>query len=121
MKGEIISLSTDTKSIYLILHVCFTFFKYVVNNFLVSAIFHYICLLRHLPKSYFKISTFQPNFLCYSSFKYINWPTVTSSALMWRATLMAELPTHIQHERIAPMVNLNDLVHKSTKKLNLCR
>ena len=26
-------------------------------------------LLRLLPKSYFKISTFQPNFLCSSSFK----------------------------------------------------
>ena len=37
--------------------------------FLVSAILHHISLLRLLPKSYFKISTFQPNFLCSSSFK----------------------------------------------------
>ena len=36
--------------------------------FLVSAILHHISLLRLLPKSYFKISTFQPNFLCSSSF-----------------------------------------------------
>jgi len=42
--------------------------KYVVKIFLVSAILHYICLLRLLPKSYFKISTLQPNFLCSSSF-----------------------------------------------------
>jgi len=40
----------------------FHFFKYVVKTFLVSAILHYISLLRLLPKSYFKISTFQPNF-----------------------------------------------------------
>jgi len=37
--------------------------------FLVSAILHHISLLRLLPKSYFKISTFQSNFLCSSSFK----------------------------------------------------
>ena len=36
--------------------------------FLVSAILHHISLLILLPKSYFKISTFQPNFLCSSSF-----------------------------------------------------
>jgi len=48
----------------------FYLFKYVVNNFLVSAIFHHISLVRLLPQSYFKISTFQPNFLCSSSFKH---------------------------------------------------
>jgi len=37
-------------------------------TFLVSAVLHHISLLRLLPKSYFKISTFQPNFLCSSSF-----------------------------------------------------
>ena len=31
--------------------------------FLVSAIVHHISLLRLLPKSNFKMSTFQPNFL----------------------------------------------------------
>jgi len=33
-----------------------------------SAILHYISLLTLVPKSYFKINTFQPNFLCSSSF-----------------------------------------------------
>jgi len=47
----------------------FHLLKYVVKIFLVSAILHYIFLLRRLPKSYFKISTFQPNFLCSSYFK----------------------------------------------------
>ena len=46
----------------------FHLLKYVVNLFLVSAILHHISLLRLLPKSYFKMSTFQPNFLCSSSF-----------------------------------------------------
>jgi len=53
----------------LILHAFFIFILYVVKNFLVSAIFHHIYLPRLLPKSYFKISTFQPNFLC-SSYMY---------------------------------------------------
>jgi len=35
---------------------------------LVSAILHHISLLRLLPKSYFKISTFQTQFLCSNSF-----------------------------------------------------
>jgi len=47
----------------------FHLLKYVVNFFLVSAILLHISLLRLLPKSYLKISTFQPNFLCSSSFK----------------------------------------------------
>jgi len=47
----------------------FHLLKYVVKMFLVSAILHHISVLRLLPKSYFKISTFQPNFLCSSSFK----------------------------------------------------
>ena len=34
-----------------------------------SAILHHISLLRLLPTSYFKMSTFQSNFLCSSSFK----------------------------------------------------
>ena len=46
----------------------FHLLKYVVKNVLVSAILHHISLLRLLPKSYFKTSTFQPNFLCSSSF-----------------------------------------------------
>jgi len=52
----------------------FHLLKYVVT-FFVSAISHHISLLRLLPKSYFKISTFQPNFLCISSF---NWCLVLS-------------------------------------------
>jgi len=40
----------------------FHLLKYVVNFFLVSAILHHIPLLRLLPKSYSKMSTFQPNF-----------------------------------------------------------
>jgi len=47
----------------------FHLLKYVVKYFLVSAILHHISLLKLLPKSYFKISTLQPNFLCSSSFK----------------------------------------------------
>ena len=47
----------------------FHVFKYVVEIVLVSAILHHISLLRLLPKLYFKISTFQPNVLCSSSFK----------------------------------------------------
>jgi len=47
----------------------FYLLKYVVKIFLVSAILHRISLQRLLPKSYFKVSTFQPNFLCSSSFK----------------------------------------------------
>jgi len=39
------------------------------KNCLVSAILHHISLLRLLPNSYFKISTFQPNFQCSCSFK----------------------------------------------------
>ena len=46
----------------------FHLLKYVVKFVLVLAILHHISLLRLLPKSYFKISTFQPNFLCSSSF-----------------------------------------------------
>jgi len=47
----------------------FHLFKYVIfKNNLVSAILHHISLLRLLPNSYFKISTFQHNFLCSSSF-----------------------------------------------------
>ena len=49
----------------------FHLLKYVVKFFLVSAILHHISLLRLLPKSYFKISTFQPNFLCSSSFNVV--------------------------------------------------
>ena len=48
----------------------FHLFKYVVKLFLVSATLHHISLLRLLPKSNFKISTFQPNFLCSSSFNF---------------------------------------------------
>jgi len=63
-------LSTDTKRIYLI-YTCtciFHLFKYVFIFLLVSAILHHISLLIFLPKSYLKISTFQPNFLWSSSF-----------------------------------------------------
>jgi len=46
----------------------FQLLKYEVKKCF-SVIFHHISLLRLLPKSYFKISTFQPNFLCSSYFK----------------------------------------------------
>jgi len=54
----------------------FSSFKICSHTFLVSAILHHILLLRRLPKSYLKIdlSTFQPNFLCSSSFKLIVLP-----------------------------------------------
>ena len=42
--------------------------KILCQSFLVSAILHHISLLRLIPKSYFKINTFQPNFLCSSYF-----------------------------------------------------
>jgi len=52
-------------------HITFIFhlLKYVVKSFLVSAILLHISLLRLLPISYFKITAFQPIFLCSSSFK----------------------------------------------------
>jgi len=59
----------DTKRVYLILHAFFIFLNMKARKVLVSAIFHYISLLRLLHKSYFKINTFQANFLCSSSFK----------------------------------------------------
>ena len=40
----------------------FSPFKICSQIFLVSAISHHIFLLRLLPESYYKISTFQPNF-----------------------------------------------------------
>jgi len=55
--------------VYLILHTFFlSFLNMKSRKILVSAILHHIFLLRPLPKSYFKMSTFQPNFLCSSSF-----------------------------------------------------
>ena len=62
-------LSTNTNMIYLILHAFFIFLNMKSKLFLVSAILHHISVLRLLPKSYFKISTFQPNCLCSSSIK----------------------------------------------------
>jgi len=50
----------------------FSSFKICSQTFLGSANFHHISLLRLLPKSYFKKITFQPNFLCSSSFKWCN-------------------------------------------------
>jgi len=47
----------------------FHLLKYVIKLFLVSSILHHISSLFLLSKSYFKLSTFQPNFLCSSSFK----------------------------------------------------
>jgi len=47
----------------------FHLLKYVVKNVLMSAILHHISLQRILPKSHFRKNTFQPNFLCSSSFK----------------------------------------------------
>jgi len=71
--GEIHFLSTDMNRIYLILRTFFIFLNMKTRNVLVSAIFRHISLLRLLPKSYFKISTFQPNFLCFSYFNITNY------------------------------------------------
>jgi len=53
-----------------LLHITciFHLLKYEVKFFFVSAILHHISLLRLIPKSYFKKSTFQPNFMRSSSF-----------------------------------------------------
>jgi len=53
----------------MVLYMHFSSFKNVVKQYLVSAILHHNSLLRLSPKSYLKISTFQPNFLCSSYFK----------------------------------------------------
>ena len=45
-------------------------FKICSKMSLVSPILHHFSLLRLLPKSYLKISTFQPNVLCSSFFKW---------------------------------------------------
>ena len=47
----------------------FSSFQICSQIFFVSAILHHISLLRLLPKSYFKISTFQPNFCALASLK----------------------------------------------------
>ena len=59
---------TDIPHITCIFHLL----KFLICSqfILVSAILHHISLLRLLSKSYFKI-TFQPNFLCSSSFKIV--------------------------------------------------
>jgi len=57
--------------------------KYVVKYLLVSAILRHFLLLRLLPKSYFKISSFQPNFLCSSSFDYNQNAKVVSEDDSW--------------------------------------
>ena len=73
-----IFLSTETKRIYLKLHAFFIFLNMQSRNVLLSAISHHISVLnwwkgkpsgRQLPKSYFKISTFQPKFLCSNFFR----------------------------------------------------
>ena len=46
----------------------FSSFKICSQYFLIVSHLHHISYLKLLPKSYFKISTFQPNFLCSSSF-----------------------------------------------------
>ena len=53
------------------IHAIFIFLNMQSRNHLVSSILNHISLLRLLPKSNFKTSTFQPNFLCSSSFKNI--------------------------------------------------
>jgi len=66
----IAELSDETIKGFLHSTCIFHQLKYVVKKkVLVSAILHHISLLRHLPKSYFKISTFQPNVLCSISLK----------------------------------------------------
>jgi len=56
----------------------------------VSAILHHISLLRMLPKSYFKISTFQPNFLCSSSFN-------SQMAILFNVVALEILKMHRQY------------------------
>jgi len=68
--GKFMFLSTDTKRIYLKLHAFFICLHIESTKVLVSAILHHSSLLRLLHKSYFKIISFQPNFLCSCSFNY---------------------------------------------------
>ena len=58
-----------TQKVFTSYYMHFSSFKICSLIFLASAILHYIPLLRLLPKSYFKISTFQHSFLCPSFFK----------------------------------------------------
>ena len=67
-EGELFSCPRTQKG-FTSYYMHFSSFKIVVTIFLVSANLNHISLLRHLPKSYFKISSFQSNFLCSSSFK----------------------------------------------------
>jgi len=64
------------------------------------AILHQMSLLRLLPKSYFKISTFQPNFLCSS---YFNKTTgrvqvrhVSHLHVLYRRLYNVDLPIDLQ-------------------------
>ena len=67
-EGKSYSCPRTQKRIYLILHAFFHILKYVVTFSSSVSQFTLHSLLRLLPKLYFKISTFQPNFLCSSSF-----------------------------------------------------
>jgi len=51
--------------------------KICSNFFLVSAMLLHISLLSLSPKPYFKISTFQPNYLCSSSLKLLFYLSLT--------------------------------------------
>jgi len=70
-------------------------FEYVVNNKVVSAILQHLPMLRLLPKSYFKISTFRPNFLCFSSFKQIGNRYMTVS--YWSKRKKVVIPIKFVH------------------------
>ena len=74
----------------------FHLLKYVVKPFLVSAILHHISLQRLLPKSYFKISTFQPNFLCSSSF---NTTHITAIDIALKLSENKKIPTSTEKQR----------------------
>jgi len=67
MRGNHVRVHGHKKDLLYITCI-FHVFKYVVKLFLVSAILHHISLPRLLPKSCFKISFFQSNFLCSSFF-----------------------------------------------------
>jgi len=60
----------------------FSSFKICSQFVSVSVILHHIPLLRLLPKSYFMISTFQPNYLCSSSFN-IWWSALIISNFVY--------------------------------------
>jgi len=93
----------------------FHLFKYVVKFFLVSAIFHHISLLRLLPKSYFKINTFQPNSLCSS---YFNFTILTiSTENLYKNHIVMNISVHLPNISLCTIIKSRSL-HRLTKMCN---